>query len=310
MPSREKLVNVCPECLGCSKNIISTIEFESVCTDCGYVFQEPVLAGVPFLHCSLSSSRGKCYKAVFHFNERCALFTMEDPVIPDEMFELIEREAWATYHSDQEDCLVFSYPHPEDLTREDIRRILRSITVPSYLEETFFEHPRCKKRSVSMCRKYLEKWLTIKKRLSGKSPYKSDGLVDPPWQLVKGLKESFACIPTVFYRRLYGDKRRNLPNYNLLFAALLCRLGHPEYIPYFPMLKSPTKLINAVEMVREIFDDLRWSFPSLLEDVSLLQNIHNMTYSKDSSASETESPQEQDPFLLHFQRELEAALLG
>lgn len=266
-------IEPCVECL-MDNSFVITSEYELVCSNCG------LMSNAQFefaAHQDPINIVGPTYKAVFHFNERCAMFTMEDPPIDEDIFELINTEAnivdenenisWedsngnVTTSKSQE--YVYRYGHPANLDRKGIRKILRS------LEE--------KNPGMKLIKKYAEKWLLIKKNLlqywefedtTGlglkNTPFGRDGIPDPDVYLIKKLKNDFAHIPYIFYQTQKYRQRHNIPNYNAIFSALLERNGRPEYIRYFPTLKAGPKLKKAREMISTIFRNLFWEVPECL----------------------------------------------
>src|SRR5688572_21642504 len=110
----------CPAC-GRFVNAVSTLEDAAVCELDGYVLEGGSnIAGVPCVPRALKST----YKRIFHFNERMALFMLEDPPIPNKLYELIEDEAWTGY-------LEGRYPHPDDVWFRDISKICSAVRVPA-----------------------------------------------------------------------------------------------------------------------------------------------------------------------------------
>jgi len=82
-------------------------------------------------------------------------------------------------------------------------------------------------------RKYLERWLQIRRAMIGERP--------PLWSpfQVRALERMFTRFKTCFYTRVVDKrKRHNLPNYNEMFQYFLSILGLKKSIPYFPGLAT------------------------------------------------------------------------
>ncbi len=148
----------CPECWSHSLPV-QTDECANVCPDCGLVITDILFYKVPCVYRALKSS----YKREFHWNERMALFKMEDPWIPDDIMDLIEEEAAKE-----------KYPCVDEFECRDISTVLTAIEVPKWMQEKY-RSQKFKRRPMASLLKFREKWLQIKWRLTGKKP------VEPKW---------------------------------------------------------------------------------------------------------------------------------
>lgn len=220
-------------------NAVRTDEFDAVCEEHGEVLDNsPPIMDVPFIRAAISKS----YSRIFHFNERMALFMLQDPPIPDPLFELIEDEAWTGY-------LEGRYPHPDDVWFRDISKICSSVKVPPPLQEEF-RSQKFKMLPLVSLSKYKEKWLTIKYRLSGVSPVPREAA-----EAVVPLREYFRALQAPWD---YITRRRNFINYNLVINIGLERIGMPQYKVFFPMVRGKKKLRELCVMMMDMFRFLNW----------------------------------------------------
>jgi hypothetical protein len=106
-------------------------------------------------------------------------------------------------------------------------------------------------------RKYLEKFLTIRFRLCGKS---SCGVKAPVW-IDDEIKRMFALVEAPF-DRLVRDKsvRSSFPNYNFCFRRFFDILGCPQYNVDFPPLKSQKKREDIILIWLKLIHYLKWPY--------------------------------------------------
>lgn len=236
-------------CAGCdSYDLVVNEEHCYVCQQCGHVngyywnayYQKP-----------------KTYKTITHFNERLAQYFLVEPPMPDELYDMVELEAFEP-----------SYPNFEDLTKEDIKKICKSIKLPKNIQEKYRSKKFKKKPLINLSR-FVEKWLSIKNRLCGSKPnYPSGWVVDQlrtrfcqlqvPFEMTRHKPE---CDGRTYKCHKVYKCRHNLINYNFIIIELLKliiqddKLVETEFLPCFPQLKSKTK----VKQLRIMWDKMmKW----------------------------------------------------
>lgn len=255
-----------------------------VCHSCGLVFSSGIFPD----HCPFYKRKSPPYVHLFHWNERCTQFCMDEPAIPDIVYELIEEEFSKIVYNNfgYYKSYTRKYPSPFDLTQKQIRNLLGSIVVPEGLAETIDEleaekqeelNEGKKRRKLPKIRravkpitnlktKYAEKWLSIKMRLcDGVSPFLIDGLPNPSADLINKLKTDFSHLPPVFLR-LFGGERHNMPSYNLTFVALLQRHDYDPYTKYFHLRNKGPQFAECVRILRRMFEYLGWELPLILQN--------------------------------------------
>jgi len=99
------------------------------------------------------------YNPLFHLNERIANLSCTDPRIPDDLFELVKEEH-ARGH----------YPSDSTLWYEDIGEILKTVVVPAALAEKYRGKRYKYSALTDMKKKFHERWITIRYRLTGHRP--------------------------------------------------------------------------------------------------------------------------------------------
>lgn len=229
----------CP-CCGHYVNAVQTDEDAAVCDVDGFVLDGgPVFYRVPMAPKALGKGT---YRRIFHFNERMALFMLEDPPIPDKLYELIEDEAWTGYMEGR-------YPHPDDMWFKDISKVCASVRVPKWAQE-HYRSRKFKMNPLTSLAKFKEKWLTIKFRLSGVRPVPEEAR-----EAVEPLKDYFRALQAPWD---YLTKRRNFINYNLVINIGLERLGMQRYKVFFPMVRGKKKLRELCAMMMAMFRYLNW----------------------------------------------------
>ena len=125
----------------------------------------------------------------------------------------------------------------------------RKITDPAKLD---------KKKMRSMLKKlelnqYFEHIPFIINRLTG---------LPPPTitrETEEKLKSMFKEIQLPFYN-YKTNGRKNFLNYNYVFHKFFELLNMDEFLPHFPLLKSPVKLRDQEEIWEKICKHLRWEF--------------------------------------------------
>lgn len=201
---------------------------ERMCDDCGALKKGDV-------HTSLDTSHGVapseqdhveletrfCYRRINHFNEWLAsLQGRENTDIPAEIVEQVRQEFVKARLSD-----------PDEITQIRTRQILKKIG----------------------CAKLYEHSYHICRLLGGKSA----DLI--PRELEAKLTTMFQTIQQPF-DVVKPPARKNFLSYSYTLYKFLELLGHDEYLPYLPLLKSPEKLFNQDRIWRDICAILHWQF--------------------------------------------------
>lgn len=260
----------------CAHELIGTREDSSVCVRCGLVvdsgqcdYSAPALKGYsrPKVVYSLGAAKVLygTYHAIFHFNERLAQLCLQEPPIPRKLWQLI------AFEFDYGD-FDRTYPDAKQLTKADVARICRSISVPEDLQEEY-RSTKFKCNPLKDMNRYTEKWLTIRKKLGGTAP--------PPMHPndVEQLQRDFLGLlrPFNYFRHNQGclgrkchkspsKCRHNLPNYNYLILQLLRRRNkHEIYLPWLPQLKTGSKIRNLDSLCQKIWNYLGWNFTPLYQ---------------------------------------------
>lgn len=228
------------------------------------------------------------YKSIFHFNERISQWTMQEPIIKDEVWDLIYTE-----------YIFGPYPRTATFHKNDLARIIGSIAQKSgptewkvlglsVGEPTNVERmqKRCRRR---LSAKYLEKWISIRYTLTGYGPgdpflydtypgHIAYRLAGPCPELIRFIKRLFLHVeqPFEYYRHTpecrrpgrYCHKlykcRHNLPHYNtmvryfLYFAFLRGHRQALDHLYLFPPLRTVTKLKKHEDMMRAFWKYNFW----------------------------------------------------
>lgn len=209
----------------------------NVCSACGHVFADDPLFVIPKDVHWEELIRSALYKHSYHANERDKQWQMCEPKIPKDDMERIFAACSECYPPDDPQT-------PPDNTwgQVEVRRILRSIG-PSFVK------------------KYLEKWRTIVKKLTGiKRPIPED-------DLVAAIHKDFVAlvIPMLEYTRKEiapsGKPRHNLRPLDSIYLVLLHKHKRYEWFRDFYMIKSPKKY-------KEFMACMEYSFNYLHEHTS------------------------------------------
>lgn len=194
--------------------------------DCAEVCDPPVA--------TLRSTNSAPYKRQTYFSERVSQWRMQEPDIDEDDWLAIETTFFAG-----------KFTTDGKITKEDVRSVLRA--VDNKLEG---ERPR-------FVRKYLEKFLTIRYRLSGLPSYgrHADG------QIVFELKNLFAQLQVPFDRLVrHRGTRYSFPNYNFVFRRCFDLLGCNNYNIDFPPLKSYKKREDIICIWIKLIRYLNWPY--------------------------------------------------
>ena len=221
-----KLEHVCDACGGYV--CVDSHTSERMCTICGRLKQGDVLLSLDFSHGVAPSESSHteletrfCYKRSNHFCEWLAsLQGRENTEIDAEIVEKVRNE-----------FVKARLTSPDDITQIRTRQILKKIG-----------HAKLYEHSYHICR-----------ILGGKSA----DLI--PRELEAKLKMMFQSIQQPF-ECVKPPTRKNFLSYSYTLYKFLELLGHDEYLPYLPLLKSPEKLFNQDKIWRGICGILHWQF--------------------------------------------------
>lgn len=289
-------------CGGCQKTgtLGSTREDGWVCNDCGWVSMEAPLIGDynmyakgnTVFHTLSEDNRYKTtrkrkragveeedleeeekealettYRRIFHFNERLTQLNLCEPGIPLELFNLIVQRYYSRLQAKEEPT-----PLPDELTKDDVKRLCNEIEVPEDLQERY-RSKKFKKNAHTDMRRYAEKWMSIRARLGGYRPPKLEE------GQVKEIRDLFCEAEGAFKKIRHkpeckGEKdchkgeaacRHNFLNYNYVILQLLKRMGvHETYLPWFPQLKTKDKLENLNHYWEMMCKELGWEFEKVV----------------------------------------------
>lgn len=104
--------------------------------------------------------------------------------------------------------------------------------------------------------RYAEKWISIYCKLTG-----TPRPTLTPSQ-VETMRHMFYGIEVAFLRHR-PQSRKSMLNYNFIFVRQLQMLGKHDYLKFFPMLKSKTKVRFLDGVWRGIAKDLNWEYKPL-----------------------------------------------
>lgn len=181
------------------------------------------------------------YKPRTYFNERLSQWRGREPPIPDDRMEKIK----LAYIYDT------TYSPRYVLAKDDIRKILKTV------------EDRCSTR-FPYGKRYLEKWITIRRALTGVRGYGAECDEDTADQL----RDMFKKVYRGFLVTLRGaTSRYSLPSYNFIFRRLFDLLGKPVWGCDFPLLKNNSKRCDLVGMWLSIIRYTGW--PYINSDVQI-----------------------------------------
>lgn len=260
-------------CLRCSHNVlVITEERRCVCTNCGAI-NDYAFETSGFLQKAMRDS----YKRITHLNERISQWFMVEPPMPDPLYELFENAAFEP-----------TFPNFEDFSKEDVRAVCKSIKVPPDLQEEY-RSQKFKKKPLLNLNRFVEKWITLRWKLSGVRPatIDSNGL-EQLRTLFNAIQMPFECVrhkPQCDGKIRKCHKvykcRHNFINYNFTIIKLLRRilkddeLVDREYVPLFPQLKSKSKLRQLQQLWDKIIDYVGWDkvYPVVTAKQRLIQRL-------------------------------------
>lgn len=260
-------------CKACGDELVDTGE-AMACGSCGVVDSDARLVdygdgamvtnGRGSTVCRLGNSPRDwgTYDRLFHLNERLGQLLLAEPPIPSEIWELLQTEFdFGEFERE--------YPKPDDLTRNHIRAMCRSVRVPTRIQEKY-RSTKFKCNPLRDLKRYAEKWLTIRKKLGGNAPPK----LHP--NALHRLREEFLMLKRPFNimrhkpdcpgntrtcHKSAARCRHNFPNFNYVILQLLRRQGlHKTFAPYLPQLTTPSKIRNLDALCERMWNYLGWPF--------------------------------------------------
>lgn len=243
----------CRYCYSYGTAVVQTDEGDTVCTGCGLVLSSnAVLEGYEDFKRSHCTYPG--YKHVFHFNERVANLACDDPTIPDDVFALVQVAYWRDVEQRRGDSALWY---------GDVRRILRSVTVPEDISE-FYRGKRYKCLPLTdLDQKFSERWLTIRYRLTGQRP----PLIDPPTRrgiqlLFLGILPPFSslrhkenCDRGSKCHKKFGCAYKLMP-YNFIIKELLFVLGGRQLLDKYSRYLLHTTSASSLQKIRSQWDGI------------------------------------------------------
>ncbi len=236
---------------------------------------------------SLGSSRSAPYKRITYFRERLSQWQQTEPGIPESDWSRIVDSYlfWAKSQRlepyvptvEQLKSASGRIPGTILLEKEEIRAILvdadtrpRPFYTYTALNHATGEVVTCSKEENHddpeaanyvkvghYVKKYFEKWLTIRYRLSG---VKSMASTVPSW-IGEEMCITFQSLQKAFWHTIYDKSdRTSMPSYNYIICRLLDLLGLSRACVDFPELKTETKKRKLREYWRRICLYMRWPY--------------------------------------------------
>lgn len=213
----------------CTKCHVPLICFQQdgimVCPTCGYQELLLVEQNRPILRQPSKEASHFSYKRINHFREWCSQVQgKESTDIPESIFEQILQEI-------KKEKIVDT----KKITYAKMREILKKLKINKYYEHINY----------------------IINRINGvPTPH------FPP-ELEDKLCNMFKEIQGPFLRHCPKD-RKNFLSYSYVLSMFFRILDMPEYLKYFPLLKSREKLYAQDQIFKAICEELNWPFyPSL-----------------------------------------------
>lgn len=227
----------------------------------------------------ISGKTGHRYKHVEYFLERVSQWAMREKEISDDDWEsiLIVFHDWCLSKGlryiiptrAQLSQNIGRIPGTVCLSKTDVRDILNECQNRFPVKEVDFRKPikinyRSPVKEVdfgkptknNFCRKYLEKWLSIRYRLCG---VKSTYYRCPPW-LLECLKEYFELVVAAFNRVIYqSDGRKRMIGYNFVFRRLFDLFGFTFCCDDFPLKDTKSNQDNIL-MWKKVCKYYQWPY--------------------------------------------------
>lgn len=213
------------ECPSCSySNIIHIHDTsELVCDACGLVLASLISEELTYREEQETSEKiiNYSYKRENHFNEWLSQFQAQEmTTIPDEVMDQLRAE-----------LKKMKIKKLDEITHTKIRGLLKKLRLNKYYEHVPY----------------------ITNILNGiKAP-------NMPQELEERLRIMFKDIQKPFDDNCPSD-RKNFLSYSYVLYKFCELLEEDEYLQYFPLLKSKTKLYAQDQIWKKICAELRWEF--------------------------------------------------
>jgi hypothetical protein len=219
---RQNKIDVCEECS--SSNILHFHDTsELVCDSCGLVIAHLISEELTYKEEQETSEKiiNYSYKRENHFNEWLSQFQAQEmTTIPDEVMNQLRAE-----------LKKIKIKNLEEITHAKIRGLLKKLRLNKYYEHVPY----------------------ITNILNGiKAP-------NMPQELEERLRIMFKDIQKPFDDNC-PTERKNFLSYSYVLYKFCELLGEDEYLQYFPLLKSKSKLYQQDVIWKKICNDLRWEF--------------------------------------------------
>ena len=220
-PKQQK-IDTCENCS--SSNILHFHDTsELVCDSCGLVIAQLISEELTYKEEQETSEKiiNYSYKRENHFNEWLSQFQAQEmTTIPDEVMEQLRSE-----------LKKMKIKKLEEITHAKIRGLLKKLRLNKYYEHVPY----------------------ITNILNGiKAP-------NMPQELEERLRIMFKDIQKPFDDNCPAD-RKNFLSYSYVLYKFCELLGEDEYLQYFPLLKSKSKLYQQDVIWKNICNDLRWEY--------------------------------------------------
>lgn len=252
----ENCGNVAGRCDEGFNTCIDSIDFNR-CGDANIVKNRLVEILGPSEYAKEEYPKGWTYKALFHGAERIAQLDCSDPEIPASVMASIK-------------AIYKKHYNPWDyIGRKEVGDILEHVEWP----EDQIQNKKGARRTKSVRKVYLERWIRIRYELTGQRP------TPIPEEFKEAFKELFCrvvrgwCIvrhgsncPARISGQCHAPRqngcRHNLPNYNFIFQQLISHLIDQDpikngfadmYLDYFPTLTTPKRRSALERYWKELF---------------------------------------------------------
>jgi hypothetical protein len=218
----QRNIEQCPVC--CTSNVIHIQDAsELVCDSCGLVLACLISEELTYREERETSEKivNYSYKRENHFNEWISQFQAQEmTTIPDEVMDQLRSE-----------LKKMKIKNLEDITHSKIRGLLKKLRL-----NKFYEHVP-----------YITNIL--------------NGIRAPnmPQELEERLRIMFKDIQKPFDDNCPSE-RKNFLSYSYVLYKFCELLGEDDYLQYFPLLKSKSKLYAQDQIWKKICDELKWEF--------------------------------------------------
>jgi hypothetical protein len=219
---RERIIEQCSTCP--DSNILHFHDTsELICDSCGLVIAHLISEELTYREEQETSEKviNYSYKRENHFNEWLSQFQAQEmTTIPDEVMDQLRSE-----------LKKIKIKNLEEITHAKIRGLLKKLRLNKYYEHVPY----------------------ITNILNGiKAP-------NMPQELEERLRIMFKDIQKPFDDNC-PTERKNFLSYSYVLYKFCELLGEDEYLQYFPLLKSKSKLYAQDQIWKKICRDLQWEF--------------------------------------------------